>query len=401
MHEHFETQAIREQAEQSGFREHSVPIYLTSSFTFDDAEQARAMFADEIPGPIYSRYSNPNTDEFINKLCLLDEAEDGLSMASGMAAIFVSMAGLLKSGDHIVASRSVFGSTHQLLTQIFPRWGITYTYADIKNPDSFETAIQANTKMIVVETPSNPGLDLIDLEWLAALKTKHNLILNVDNCFATPYLQQPMRWGADIITYSATKYIDGQGRVIGGAIVGKKEFIKPMRFFARHTGPSMSPFNAWVLSKSLETLAVRMDRHCSNALKLATALEKHEGIERVKYPFLKSNPQYDLAQKQMRMGGGIVCFEIKGGLEAGRAFLDNLKMLSHTPNLGDTRTIAVHPASTTHSKLTEQERRDVDITQGLIRISVGLEHIDDIKKDIFQAIEAAVSNLLLPVGYQK
>lgn len=391
MHEHFETQAIREQAEQSSFREHSVPIYMTSSFTFDDAEQARAMFADEIPGPIYSRYSNPNTDEFVNKLCILDGAEEGLAMASGMAAVFVSMAGILKSGDHIVASRSVFGSTHQLLTQIFPRWGITHTYADMKNPESFETAIQPNTKMIVVETPSNPGLDLIDLEWLAALKTKHNLILNVDNCFATPYLQQPMRWGADIITYSATKYIDGQGRVIGGAIVGKKEFIQPMRYFARHSGPSMSPFNAWVLSKSLETLAVRMDRHCSNALKLAMALEKHEGVESVRYPFLKSNPQYALAQKQMRMGGGIVCFEIKGGLESGREFLNNLKMISHTPNLGDARTIAIHPASTTHSKLTEQERIDVDITQGLIRISVGLEHIDDIKKDIFQAIDAAVS----------
>lgn len=391
MHEHFETQAIREQAEQSSFREHSVPIYMTSSFTFDDAEQARAMFADEIPGPIYSRYSNPNTDEFVNKLCILDGAEEGLAMASGMAAVFVSMAGILKSGDHIVASRSVFGSTHQLLTQIFPRWGITHTYADIKNPESFETAIQPNTKMIVVETPSNPSLDLIDLEWLAALKTKHNLILNVDNCFATPYLQQPMRWGADIITYSATKYIDGQGRVIGGAIVGKKEFIQPMRYFARHSGPSMSPFNAWVLSKSLETLAVRMDRHCSNALKLAMALEKHEGVESVRYPFLKSNQQYALAQKQMRMGGGIVCFEIKGGLESGREFLNNLKMISHTPNLGDARTIAIHPASTTHSKLTEQERIDVDITQGLIRISVGLEHIDDIKKDIFQAIDAAVA----------
>ena len=398
MQEHFETQAIREQAEQSSFREHSVPIYMTSSFTFDDAEQARAMFADEVPGNIYSRYSNPNTDEFINKLCVLDGAEEGLSMASGMAAVFVSIAGLLKSGDHIVASRSVFGSTHQLLTQIFPRWGITHSYADIKNPESFETAIQSNTKMIVVETPSNPGLDLIDLEWLAALKTKHNLILNVDNCFATPYLQQPMRWGADIITYSATKYIDGQGRVIGGAIVGKKEFIQPMRFFARHTGPSMSPFTAWILSKSLETLAVRMERHCTNALKLATALEKHEGVESVKYPFLKSNPQYDLAQKQMRMGGGIVCFEIKGGLDAGREFLNHLKVLSHTPNLGDTRTIAIHPASTTHSKLTEKERQDVDITQGLIRISVGLEHIDDIKKDIFQAISAAtlsVNSLLV------
>ncbi len=386
-YDNFETNAIRTRADQSDYREHGTPIYFTSSFTFEDAEQARALFADEIPGNIYTRFSNPNNTEFIDRLCLMDGAEDGLATASGMSAIFTSIAGLLRAGDHIVASRSVFGSTHQLLTQVFPRWGITHTYGDIKNAQSWEALIQPNTKLIIVETPSNPGLDLIDLEWLGKLCKKHNIILNVDNCFATPYLQTPIKFGADLVTYSATKFMDGQGRAIGGAIVGRADLMKEIRFFARHTGPSMSPFNAWILSRSLETLAVRMDKHCENALALAKALEEHPSVNWVKYPFLKSHPQYKLAKKQMRNGGGIVCFEVKGGIEAGRQFLNNLKMISHTANLGDTRTIATHSASTTHSKLSPAERAAVDITDGLIRISVGLEHIDDIKKDIFQALE--------------
>lgn len=385
-YDNFETNAIRTRTEQSDYREHGSPIYFTSSFTFEDAEQARALFADEIPGNIYTRFSNPNNTEFIDRLCQMDGAEDGLATASGMSAIFTSMAGLLRAGDHILASRSVFGSTHQLLTMILPRWGITSTYADIKNPDEWEALIQPNTKMILVETPSNPGLDLIDLEWLGNLKKKHNLILNVDNCFATPYIQTPMAYGADLVTYSATKFLDGQGRAIAGAIVGRKDLIKEIRFFARHSGPSLSPFNAWIVSRSLETLAIRMERHSQNALELAKALEDHPSVSWVKYPFLASHPQYELAKKQMRLGGGIVCFEVKGGIDAGRQFLNNLKMLSHTANLGDTRTIATHPASTTHSKLTPAERAAVDITDGLIRISCGLEHIDDIVKDIFQAL---------------
>jgi O-succinylhomoserine sulfhydrylase len=387
-YDNFETNAIRTQAEQSDFREHSTPIYFTSSFTFDDAEQARALFADEISGNIYTRFSNPNNTEFIEKLCLMDGAEDGFATASGMSAIFTAAAGLLRSGDHILACRSVFGSTHQLLTQIFPRWGITFTYADIKNTEGWEVLIQPNTKMVIVETPSNPGLDLIDLEWLGQLTKKHNLILMVDNCFATPYIQQPIKYGADLVTYSATKFIDGQGRAIGGAIVGRKDLIKEIRFFARHSGPSMSPFNAWILSKSLETLAIRMEKHGENALLLADALATHPSVSWVKYPFLPSHPNYNLAKRQMRLGGGIVCFEVKGGVAAGRRFLNNLKMISHTANLGDTRTIATHPASTTHSKLSPEERASVDITDGLIRISCGLEHIEDIKKDIFQALNA-------------
>ena len=393
-YDNFETNAIRTQAERSHFREHSTPIYMTSSFVFEDAEQARALFADEIKGNIYTRFSNPNNTEFIEKICLMDGADDGLAVASGMSAVFASIAGLLKSGDHIVASRSVFGSTHQLLTQIFPRWGITFTYVDIKNPNTWQAAIQPNTRMIILETPSNPGLDLVDLAWLGQLKVKYpDIIINVDNCFATPYLQQPIKYGADIVTYSATKFMDGQGRTIGGAIVGRQDLIKEIRFFARHTGPSLSPFNAWILSKSLETLAVRMDRHCDNALALATSLEAHPSVNWVKYPYLPSHHQYKLAKKQMRAGGGVVCLDIKGGIEVGRKFLNNLKMISHSANLGDTRTIATHPASTTHSKLTVEERAAVDITDGLIRISCGLEHIEDIKADIFQALEAAVLTL--------
>jgi len=385
----FETDAVRTQTERTSFREHSTPLFLTSSFAFDDAEQARALFADEMPGNIYTRFSNPNSTELIEKLCLLEGTEDGIATASGMAAMYISMASLLKSGDHVLASRSVFGSTHQILNILFPRWNISYTYADLSDPSSWESKIQPNTKMIFVETPSNPALDLIDLEWLGKLAAKRKLILNVDNCFATPYLQNPAKWGAHLVTHSATKFIDGQGRVIGGAVLGTKELIKEVRFFARHTGPSMSPFNAWVLSKSLETLAVRMEKHCANALELAQWLEKSSEVKYVKYPFLPSHPQHALAKKQMRLGGGVVTFEIKGGIERGRKFLNSLKMISHSANLGDTRTIATHPSSTTHSKLSDEERAVVGITPGLIRISVGLEAMEDVIGDIKQAMNAS------------
>jgi O-succinylhomoserine sulfhydrylase len=385
----FDTDAIRQQHERSSFREHSVPIYMTSSFVFDDAEQARAMFADEIPGNIYSRYSNPNPNELVDKLCRMEGTEDGIATASGMAAMYSSMAALLKTGDHVLACRSVFGSTHQILNTIFPKIGISHSYADVTAPETWESKIQPNTRMIFVETPSNPALDILDLEWLGKLARKHNLILNVDNCFATPYLQNPAKWGADLVTHSATKFIDGQGRVIGGAVLGRKDLIKEIRFFTRHTGPSMSPFNAWILSKSLETLAIRMEKHCQNALELAKYLEGNSQVAVVKYPFLPSHPQHALAKKQMKLGGGLVTFEVKGGLEQGRRVLNNLKMISHTPNLGDTRTIAIHPASTTHSKLTDQERAAVGITPGLIRIAVGLENVEDIIGDIEQAVKAS------------
>lgn len=388
-YKHFETKAIRNQSERSGFREHSVPLYMTSSFTFDDAEQARALFADEQEGNIYTRFSNPNNSEFINKLCALEGTEDGIATASGMAAMFSSMAALLKKGDHVLASRSVFGSTHQLFTQIFPKWGIEHSYADINDQDDWEKKINSNTRMIFAETPSNPALDIIDLEWLGQLAKKHNLILNIDNCFATPYLQQPVKYGAHLVTHSATKFIDGQGRTIAGAILGTKELIDEIRFFTRHTGPSLSPFNGWLLSKSLETLAVRMDRHCDSALRIAEYLEGHDELELVKYPFLGSHPQSQLAKKQMKLGGGLVTFVVKGGIERGRKFLNSLQMLSLTANLGDSRTIATHPASTTHSKLTDEERAEVGILPGLVRISVGLENVNDILEDIENALKAS------------
>jgi len=386
---HPETLAIRAQVPTSAEREHSVPLYLTSSFVFDSAEQARALFADEIAGNIYSRYSNPNTDELVRKLCLLEGAEDGIATASGMAAVYVSMASLLKSGDHVLAARSLFGSTHQILTKLFARWGIESSYADIGEPASFERNLKPNTKLVFVETPSNPGLDLIDLRWLSGLTQSRKIPLIVDNCFATPYLQRPIEFGADVVIHSATKFLDGQGRVIGGAIVGRKDLIAEARFFARHTGPALSPFNAWVLSKSLETLAARMDRHCASALRIAQHFQGHADLEEVRYPFLATHPHYELARRQMSQGGGIVVVVVKGGLERARRFLDSVELLSHSPNLGDTRSIVTHPSSTTHSKLTEAERLQVGIKPGLIRISVGLEHPDDIVADVEAALAAS------------
>jgi len=386
---HPETAAIRGQMDQTGYREHSMPLFLTSSFTFPTAELMADTFAGEGEGIIYTRYNNPNVDEFIDKVCALEGAEDGFATASGMAAVFASIAAFVKTGDHILASRAVFGSTHQILTQILPNWGVSHTYADPEDIDHWEDLIQPNTKMLLLESPANPGLMLVDLEKAGQLAKKHNLIYNVDNCFATPYLQLPLTYGADLVVHSATKWMDGQGRVLGGIVVGKKELIEQLRFFCRHTGPAMSPFNAWILSKSLETLAVRLDRHCSNALQLATFLEQHSEVQKTLYPFLPSHPQYDLAKKQMRQGGGIVTFEVTGGVERGRRFLNAVKMVSLSSNLGDTRTIVTHPASTTHSKLKSEEQLAVGIFPGTVRVSVGLEHIDDIIADIDQALLAS------------
>lgn len=383
-----QSKAIRGQVARTPSREHSVPLYLTSSFIFDSAEQGRAVFAEEETGNVYSRYSNPNTTELIDKVCAMEGAEAGLVFSSGMAAVFASFAGLLKSGDHIVSCRAIFGSTHQLFTKLFPRWGITTSYVDASKPDDWEKAIQANTRMIFLETPSNPGLELVDLEWLGRFKTKYpHIILNVDNCFATPYLQKPIQYGFDLVSHSATKYMDGQGRVLGGVVVGKKALIDELMFFIRNTGPALSPFNAWVISKSIETLGVRMDRHCSNALHVAEVLEQHTEIDLVRYPFLPSHPQYALAKRQMKAGGGVVTFVVKGGIDRAKNFLDALEMICITSNLGDSRSIATHPASTTHSKLSEEERQQLGIQPGSIRISVGLEDIEDIIGDINQALE--------------
>ena len=387
MSEHFETNSIRINSSKSNQKEHSSPIYLSSSFTFDSAEEARATFAEELPGYIYSRYSNPNSSELIEKVCAAEGTENGIATASGMAAMFGSIASLLQQGDHILASRSLFGSTHQLLTRVFPKWGITSTYGDISDYLEWDKLIQPNTKMLFIETPSNPGLEIIDLEWAGKFAAAHNLILVVDNCFATPYLQQPAKWGAHIVTHSATKYIDGQGRVIGGLILGTNELIKEVQFFTRHTGPAISPFNAWILSKSMETLGVRMDRHCDNAEKVAAYFDGNAELDAVKYPFLKSHPQHHLAIKQMKRGGGIITLTLKGGLQRAQRFIDHLSMISLTPNLGDSRSIVTHPASTTHSKLSVEERAKVGISDGLVRLSVGLEHYEDIIRDVEQAIQ--------------
>jgi O-succinylhomoserine sulfhydrylase len=381
------TQAIRIQTERTNEMEHSTPMFLTSSFCYDDAEEMRATFADETDFNIYSRFSNPNVKEFTDKVCALEGAEAGYATASGMSAIFASFMALMKQGDHLLVCNAIFGSTHTVITKYLPKFGIEYTYFDAGKPETWEALVRPNTKMIFVETPTNPGLDLVDMEKASALAKKYNLLFNVDNCFATPIGQRPIEFGADLVVHSATKWMDGQGRVLGGVIVGKKELIKEIYLFCRSTGPSLSPFNAWVLSKSLETLDVRMERHASNALTLAQKLEHHPAISSLKYPWLPSHPQHDIARKQMSNGGGIVCFELKGGLEAGRNFLNKLKMLTLTANLGDTRSIASHPASTTHAKLTDAERAAVNITPGLIRISVGLEKVDDILSDILQALE--------------
>jgi O-succinylhomoserine sulfhydrylase len=387
MNQKLETKAIRTQMERSKFLEHSTPLYLTSSFIFEDAEDMRASFSEEKERNIYSRFTNPNTSEFVQKVADMEGAEDGVSFATGMGAIYGTFAALLNSGDHIVSARSIFGSTHTLFTKYFPKWNIETSYFKVEEPETIASLIKPNTKILYAETPTNPGVDILDLQYLGKIAKKHNLNLIIDNCFATPYLQQPVQYGADLVIHSATKLIDGQGRVLGGVTVGNADLIREIYLFARNTGSALSPFNAWILSKSMETLPVRVDRHCESALKIATLLEKHPKINWVKYPFLKSHPQYELAKKQMSQGGNIIAFEIKGGIEAGRSFLNSIKMLSLSSNLGDSRSIVTHPASTTHSKLSEPDRLEVGITDGMIRLSVGLEHFEDINDDLNQALD--------------
>ncbi|PRP67059.1 trans-sulfuration enzyme family protein [Nonlabens agnitus] len=385
---HFETEAIRAQMERSQYKEHSTPLYLTSSFVFDDAEEMRASFAEEKERNLYSRFTNPNTSEFVDKICKLEGAEAGYAFATGMSAIFTTFAALLDSGDHIVSCRSVFGSTHTLFTKYLPKWNITTSYFTADEVDRIESLIKPETKVLYIETPTNPAIDILDMEKIGAICKKHDIVFLVDNCFATPYLQQPIKYGADLVIHSATKLLDGQGRVLGGVTVGRKDLMREVYLFARNSGPAMSPFNAWVLSKSLETLAVRVDRHCDNALKVAEFLEQQDKISMVKYPFLKSHPQYETAKKQMKKGGNIIAFELKDGLKAGRTFLNNIKLCSLSANLGDTRTIVTHPASTTHGRLAVEDRLAVGITDGFVRISVGLEHEEDVIADIEQALAA-------------
>lgn len=382
----FETQAIRTQLERTQYNEHTAPVFLTSSFIFDTAEEMRDAFNDQNDNYIYSRYSNPNTEELIRKVCVLEGAEDGVAYASGMAAIYTTFMALLKSGDHIVSCSSVFGATHAIFTKHFAKINITHTYFNSNKPETIEEAIRPETKFIYLETPTNPAINLIDLEEVSKIAKRKGVLLIVDNCFATPYLQQPIKYGADLVLHSATKYMDGQGRVLGGIVVGKKDLIHEIYLFGRLTGPSLSPYNAWTLSKSLETLALRMERHSQNALYVAEALEKMKSIEHISYPFLKTHPHYHLAKKQMKMGGGILAITLKD-YDSAKRFMNNLKMIRISPNLGDVRSIATHPASSTHCKLAEEERLSVGITPGLVRLSIGLENADDILRDILQALE--------------
>lgn len=379
--------ANQNKTKQTAFREASMPLFLNSGFSFNDSEQGRALFADEVEGNIYSRFSNPNTDALVARMTELEKSQDGYAFASGMAAIFTVFGSLLKSGDHIIASRVLFGSTFQIITNILSKWGITHTFFDKGKMDDLDSLIHSNTKMIFVETPSNPGLDIIDLSALATLKHKHDLVFAVDNTFATPILQTPVDFGADLVLHSTTKYIDGQGRTLGGVVLGTIDIMKDIRYFARQTGPCMSPFNAWVLYKSLETLEIRMIKHCENAQALAESLKNHPAVEEINYPFLDTFRQYDLVKKQMRMGGGMVTFKIKGDNRHAFKFMDALNHCTLMANLGDSQTIITHPASTTHSKVPGEERLKMGITDNLIRISVGLEQIDQIKNDILQALD--------------
>jgi O-succinylhomoserine sulfhydrylase len=388
MKKHFETEAIRNQTERSQFSEHSTPLYLTSSFVFEGAEEMRASFAEEKERNLYSRFSNPNTTEFVDKIVSMEGAEAGYAFATGMSAIFSTFAALLNAGDHVVSCRSVFGSTHSMFTKFLPKWNIETSYFKVNEVDLVESLIKENTKILYIETPTNPAVDILDLDLIGKIAKKYKLIFIVDNCFSTPYIQNPIKFGADLVIHSATKLIDGQGRVLGGVTVGNKELMREIYLFARNTGPAMSPFNAWVLSKSLETLAIRVEKHSENALKVAIFLEGNKHVQLVKYPFLQSHPQYEVAKKQMKLGGNIVAFEIRGGIEAGRRFLDNIKMCSLSANLGDTRTIVTHPSSTTHGRLSEEDRLEVGIKDGLVRVSVGLENVEDIIEDIEQALHA-------------
>lgn len=377
----FETNSVRGGENQTEFSEHSIPIFPTSSFTFESAEEMAEAFSGDNEHLIYSRYNNPNTDALIQKINLLEKTEDGITTATGMAAVFASMASFLTNGDHIIASNALFGSTFQIITNILPKWGIDYTFIHAgAKTDEWISAIRPNTKMVVLESPSNPGLSLIDLEAIGKICKDHGLLFNIDNCFASPYIQNPIDFGADLIVHSSTKWMDGQGRILGGLILGNKENIEKVRYFTRHTGPAMSPFNAWILYKSLETLGIRMERHSQNALELAEFLENN-GLK-VKYPFLKSHPNYNLAKKQMKLGGGIIAFETKNPFK----FINSLKLCSISANLGDTRTIITHPASSTHSKLSKNQRLESGISDNLIRVSVGLENITDIINDFKNAL---------------
>lgn len=379
---HPETLSVRAGSEHTPYGENSEAIFLTSSFVFENAAQAAARFGGQEPGNIYSRFTNPTVTMFQNKLAALEGAETCVATSSGMSAILACVMGLCSTGDHVVASRSIFGTSVQLFSNILARWGLQVTFVSLSDPDAWRNAVQKNTKLFFVETPSNPLTEVCDIAELANIAHQAGALLAVDNCFCTPALQKPLDLGADIIIHSATKYIDGHGRCLGGAVLGKKDVLEPVYGFLRTAGPTMSAFNAWVFLKGLETLHVRMDAHSRNALALAQWLEQQPKVSRVYYPGLTSHPQHALAMRQQKTGGAIVSFDVAGGKEAAWQLIDATQMISITANLGDAKSTITHPATTTHSRVSAEARAAAGIGDGLVRIAVGLEHIEDIKSDL-------------------
>ncbi|KAF0843829.1 O-succinylhomoserine sulfhydrylase [Methylovorus glucosotrophus] len=379
---HAETLGVRAGSEHTEFGENSEAIFLTSSFVFENAAQAAARFGGQEPGNIYSRFTNPTVTMFQNKLAALEGAELCVATSSGMAAILATVMGLCSAGDHVVASRSIFGTSVQLFSNILKRWGLETTFVSLTEPDEWRAAVKPNTKLFFVETPSNPLTEVCDITLLAGIAHEAGALLAVDNCFCTPALQKPLALGADIVIHSATKYIDGQGRCLGGAVLGRRDVLEPVYGFLRTAGPTMSAFNAWVFLKGLETLHVRMAAHVQNALALATWLEQQPAVARVYYPGLPSHPQHALAMRQQSGGGAIVSFELKGGKDAAWGLIDATRLISITANLGDAKSTITHPATTTHSRVSPEARAAAGIGDGLVRIAVGLEHIEDLKADL-------------------
>lgn len=384
---HPETLGIRAGSVHTEFGENSEAIFLTSSFVFGSAAQAAARFGGQEPGNIYSRFTNPTVTMFQDKLAALEGAEFCVATASGMSAILACVMGICSAGDHIVASRSIFGTSVQLFGNILKRWGLETTFVSLTDEAEWAAAVRPNTKLFFVETPSNPLTEVCDIAALAALAKKSGALLAVDNCFCSPALQKPIELGADIVIHSATKYIDGQGRCLGGAVLGKKEVMEPVYGFLRTAGPTMSAFNAWVFLKGLETLSLRMEAHSRNALALAQWLEGQPQVARVYYPGLPSHPQHELAMRQQKAGGGIVSFDVKGGQDAAWQLIDATRMLSITANLGDAKSTITHPATTTHSRVTPEARAAAGIGDGLVRVAVGLEHVDDIQADLLRGLQ--------------
>lgn len=377
------TRAIRVGHHRTHEGEHAEPIFPTSSYVFESAAQAAARFSGDEAGNIYSRFTNPTVRAFEERLAALEDGESCVAFSSGMAAILGTCLGLLEAGDHVVCSRSVFGTTTILFTKYMAKFGIDTTFVSLTDPEAWEKAVKPETKLFFLETPSNPLTEVSDIKELSELAHKHDILLAVDNCFCTPALQQPLKLGADLVIHSATKYLDGQGRAVGGAVVGDKKHVGEDVFgVVRTAGPTLSPFNAWIFLKGLETLELRMKAHSSNALALAQWLSQQDVVEHVYHPGLENHPQYELAKLQQSDFGGIVSFEVKGGQQAAWQLIDNTKMLSITANLGDTKTTITHPATTTHGRLTDEQKQESGITPGLIRIAVGLENIEDIKADL-------------------